>query len=556
MTTSPDLTATNELTELAFEQGRRLAGDPNIIGVGYGPKLRAGTPVTSDSLVFFVRQKIDGNAALAELATWKIPADIDGIPTDVIELGHLEVAAADRAPPVGTRGTRIDDPLIGGVATMGLGATVPGPAEYGTLGGQCFDKATAAPLVISNAHVWGRTLGVEVVQPVTPTALLGASAAPAVLGTPPMVVQTRVPSGLIAPVVFANAIGQAFLITGSESDPLPTGQAVTPVSASTTTISEQVIVSAPTAGLAPAGVRLSPTVRWDYQRLGTMAVLQTSTNAQRPVTKILTARRLFTNAASYSGSQTVNLYAEMIPAPGGAPAAAKEHFVLALLYPVATGDKFVPRVLRPTVRQSVTTVTASFAGFPAPARAGIVALPAFVGAFGVDAELAGTFAAPPAGSGLPAGTFVLRLPTGSVRVFVPIGTQVVLDISLTGTSGPLQAVALNSARDTVAATVTTAPGPSGRTLVTISASEIVEVVLTGTANAELFGVTSRRASPETAAPLAYTGSISASDLNPKGKWAGVLLVQAAQNGAPESANVVETAIGAATLINDCTFDVS
>lgn len=556
MTTSPDLTATKKLTELAFEQGQRLAADPNIISVGYGPKLRAGTPVAGKSLVFFVRRKVDGHGALAELATWMIPTDIDGIPTDVIELGHLEAAAADRAPPVGTRGTRLDDPLIGGVATMGLGATVPGPAEYGTLGGQCFDKVTAAPLVISNAHVWGRTLGVEVVQPIMPTALLGASATPAVLGTPAMVVQTRVPQGLVAPIVFANAIGQAFLIAGSQSDPLPTGQAGTPVSASSTTISEQVIVSAPTAGLAPAGVRLSPTVRWDYQRLGTSAVLQTSSDAQRPVMKVLTARRLFTNAASYSGSQTVNLYAEVIPAPGGAPATAKAHFVLALLYPIATGDKFIPRVLRPTARQTVTTVSTSFTGFPAPARAGTASLPAFAGAFGVDAELAGTFVTPPGGSGLPAGTFVLRLPAGPVRVFVPIGTQVVLDINLTGSPGPLQPVALNSARDVLAATVTTAPGPAGRTLVTISASEIVEVVLPSAANAELFGVTSKRASPETAAPLAYAGSISASDLGPKGKWAGVLLVQAADNGAPESANVVETAIGAATLINDCTFDVS
>jgi hypothetical protein len=271
---------------------------------------------------------------------------------------------------------------------------------------------------------------------------------------------------------------------------------------------------------------------------------------------MLTARRLFTNAASYSGSQPINLYAEILPAPGGGPGVATAHLALALLHPLATGDKFIPRVLRPTGRQSVTTVSTSFSGFPNPARAGTAVLPAVAGGFAVDSELTGTFLTPPGGSGLPAGTFVLRLPTGNVRLFVPIGTQVVLDINLTGSPGPLGAQAINSARDPIATTVTQAPGPTGRTLVTISASEIVEVVLTGLANAQLFGVTSRRASPEPSAPLCYAGTLSAADLVPKGLWGASLFVQEVDSGTPESANVVETSIGAAALIADCTFTVA
>jgi hypothetical protein len=117
-------------------------------------------------------------------------------------------------------------------------------------------------------------------------------------------------------------------------------------------------------------------------------------------------------------------------------------------------------------------------------------------------------------------------------------------------------VALNSARDQVATSFTTAAGPSGRTLVTVSASEIVEVVLTGVADAQLFGVTSRRASPETAAPLAYAATLSAAELVPKGKWGVSLFVQEADSGVPESANVGEWAIGAAALIIDCSFDLA
>jgi hypothetical protein len=323
------------------------------------------------------------------------------------------------------------------------------------------------------------------------------------------------------------------------------------------TDAETVTIASPVAGVPPAGVRLSPTVSWSYLRQSSTAVLQSSSNVQRPSTKLLVARRLFTNAASYTGSQPVNMYAEIIPAAGGGPATASAHYPLVLLYPLPAGDKLIPRVLRPTARQTVTTVTTSFAGFGAP-RAGTAVLPAVAGAFAVDSDLAGTYVTPPAGSGLPTGTFVLRLPAGNVRLFVPPSTQVVIDIDLTGTPGPLGTFPLNSARDPVAVTVATTAGTGTRKLVTISGSEIVEVVLSNVSNAQLFGVTSRRASPETAAPLplSYAGTVNAGDLSPKGTWGATLLVQAIDSGVPESANIVETATGQTSLVTDCTFTVA
>jgi hypothetical protein len=544
------------VADVAFAEGRRLENDPNIIAVGHGAKLRSGQPIDSESVVFFVKEKLATPAAIAERRSAPVPSTIDGFPTDVVEVGHLAAASADRTPPAGNRGTRIDDPLVGGVATMALGSAAPaGPGSYGTLGGQCFDSVSRAPLVLSNAHVWGTAGNTEIVQPVMASAIMGAPVTTALIGPPSAVVQTRVPTGLAAPVAFANSVAQTYMITGTDNDPLPTGQGATTVAGTTRTDSEQVTVAAPAAGLPPAGVRLSPTVSWAYQRVADSAVLQNTSNAARAATKLLTARRLFSNAASYSGSTPVNLYAEIIPAPGGGSSLANGHHVLALLYPTATGDRFIPRVLRPTARQSVTQVTTSFAGFPNPARAGTAVLPAVVGGFAVDSPLTGTFVVPPAGSGLPANTFVLALPTGSVRLFVPIGTQVVVDINLSG-SGPLVAQAINSARDPIATTVSQAAGPPGRTLVTISASEIVEVVLTGVGNAQLYGVTSRRASPEVTAPLCYAGTISAADITPKGVWAASLFVQTSDGGVTESANLTETAIGQAGLIADCQFTVS
>lgn len=542
------------LAKVAFAIGRQLATDRNIVAVGAGAKLRAGVPTNGASVVFFVQRKL-ARDVLGELGTWPIPDQISGFSTDVVEVGALSSAKADRGAPVGSRGTRVDDPLVGGAATMALGSSIAGPGGFGTIGGQCFDNLTRGPLLLSNAHVWGTTAGVEVVQPIMASAIAGVNVAAARLDAQSLVL-SRVPSGLAAPLAFANAVAQTFLIAGSASDPLPTGQVATPVTASTRTDAEQVIVDAPAVGLAPAGVRLSPTVGWSYQRLADTTVAQKSQTAVLPNAQVLTARRVFTNAASYSSGQTVNLYAEVVVPATGAPNLASAHHVLALLYPIATGDKFIPRVMRPVARQAVTTVTTSFAGFPAPAAAGSAALPALSGSFAVDAAAAGTFVVPPGGSGLPAGTFVLKLPAGSIRVFVPIGTQVILDLDLTGIPGPLTTVPINSARDQLPATVSTAPGTAGRTLVTISASEIVEVVIGGATNALLFGATSKRASPETTSPLCYAATIGAADLTPKGKWGVSLFVQTSDLGLTESANLVESSGGGVSLVNDTTFDAT
>jgi len=544
----------SSLGELAFAEGRRLAADPNIRAVGYGIKLRAGTSVGGGSLVYFVKEKLGRTEEIAGRGSWPVPPNVDGISTDVVEVGELRAATADRAPPVGARGTLVAAPLLGGTSTMALGTPLPGPAGYGTLGGLAFDSGTSAPLFLSNAHVWGQTTGAEVVQPVMASAVFGAATSPAITGAPSMTALTRVPTALAAPIVFANSVAQTYLVAGADADPLTFGQAATPVPGTTRTDSEQVTVTAPLAGLAPAGRRLSPVVAWAYQRFSSTAVSKASSSAARTPSKLLAARRLFTNAASYSAGQTVNLYAEIIPASGGVPATTSSHFPLVLLYPLPAGDKFIPRLLRPTARQAVTTVTAQFTGFPAPARAGAVNLPFVVaGAFTVDSDGAGTFQAASAGT-LPAGTLALKLPSNLVRLFVPPSTQVVIDVDRR-TASAFAAQGVNSAGDNAGTTTIPAPGASGRTLVTIAGSEIVEVQLTGAGTAVLYGVTSNRASPETAAPLAYAGSVGVSSLA-SGKWGASLFVQAIDSGLTESANVIETAIGQAGLVADCTFTVA
>jgi len=541
------------LAEVAFHEGRRLQSDPNIRGVGYGAKLRGGIPSVGGSLVFLVREKLATPEAIAR-GSWPVPATVEGFPTDVVEVGQLAAATADRAPPAGSRGTLVATPLRGGTATMALGSPLPGPAGYGTLGGLCFDSVTNAPLLLSNAHVWGQTANTEVVQPIMATTVFGAAATPATLGTPAATVVTRVPTAMAAPIAFANSVSQTYLAAGGDADPLPFGQGATPVPGTTRTDSEQVTITAPTVGLPPAGRRFTPTVGWAYQRFANTSVMQASLTAARAQSKLLAARRLFTNAATYTSGQTVNLYAEIIPAAGGAPVIASSHMPVAFLYPLPAGDHFVPRLLRPTARQTVTTVVTQFTGFPAPSRVGNVRLPFVVaGAFTIDSDGLGAFQTATAGT-LPTGTLALKLPSNLVRLFVPPSTQVILDIDLRASSG-FGATALNSTGDTVVTATIPAAGSSGRTLVTLSASEMVEVQLTGAANAVLYAVTSNRASPESTAPLSYAASVPVSSLA-SGKWGGSLFVQAIDGGMTESANVIETAIGQTGLIADCLFTVS
>lgn len=556
---------TNPIADVAFAEGRRLADDPNICAVGYGCKLRGGAAAEGATVVFYVREKLRSREEIDARGSWMVPQSLGGFATDVVEVGHLAAATADRAGPVGTRGTRIDDPLIGGVATTGLGTSFGGSGGYGTLGGLCFDNTagnvTSAPLVLSNAHVWGTTPGTEVIQPVMASAVFGAAVSVAVTGAQPTTVQTRVPPALGAPVVFANAVAQTYLIAGGDVDPLPFGQGATPVASTTRTDSEQVTIAAPVAGLAPAGRRVSPTVSWTYQRLSTAAVLRATSTAARAQTKLLAARRLFTDKASYTASAglPVNLYAEIVPAVGGNPANPSAHFVLVLLYPLPAGDRIVPRVLKTAAKQTPPTVTIPFTGFPAPpAKANATALLPISLSVGisVDCDLPSTFKSV---TGLPTGTLALQLPSGPatspVRIFVPPSTSVVIDIDPNGLS-TLQAQGVNSAGDNVGS-VTTAAGTGTRKLVTVSASEIVEVRLTGAGTMLLCGVTStRKPNIETAPPpLQFAGTVGMGDLVPKGHWGASLFVQALDNGLTESANVVETAIGAQALIADCQFDV-
>jgi hypothetical protein len=341
------------LAELAFAESRRLADDPNVAAVGCGVKMTGGRPTGTLCLQYFVKEKrraATGPTA-ARAGTWQVPADLDGVPTDVVEVGEVARAVSDLSPPAGARGKRVGEPLMGGYATAGLGEPAAGIGGYGTLGGICFDDTTFAPLFLSNAHVWGLVAGAEAIQPIYPSTVFSTKADP--LANAAGLVRGDILPALRAAVAFANAGVWSHLITGLDNnDPVVFGQGATavPDDARTETETASIAVAA-SPGMPPAGRPLTSSVSWAYQRLSTAAELDAATTADRTNDKTLRVQKASTDAATYAGTKQVKITAEV--ASPGDPAAdpPHDHFVVAHIYPLPLGDKVVRRLLRPVAGQ-------------------------------------------------------------------------------------------------------------------------------------------------------------------------------------------------------------
>src|SRR5947209_7253094 len=72
-----------------------LSAGGNILGIGYGAKVTAGAPVSGQpALLVYVQAKLPQTAVSA---SEKVPAVVNGLPTDVIAVGDL-VALARPTP--------------------------------------------------------------------------------------------------------------------------------------------------------------------------------------------------------------------------------------------------------------------------------------------------------------------------------------------------------------------------------------------------------------------------------------------------------------------------
>jgi hypothetical protein len=112
-----------------------ILAKPNVVGVGVGYKVRAKQTTDELCIVAMVRQKIPKDGLAREAL---VPRRIDGVLTDVMQVGHL------RAMQTPTDRWR---PAPGGVSMGHYQVTA------GTFGTVVRDRATGDRLILSNNHV-------------------------------------------------------------------------------------------------------------------------------------------------------------------------------------------------------------------------------------------------------------------------------------------------------------------------------------------------------------------------------------------------------------------
>lgn len=146
----------------------------NVVGIGVSEKRVDGLPTGEPAIQFMVRCKSHFRT-LPSRSRLRLPRKIDGLPTDVVEVGRVRLAA----------GTQISNPDTSAVDPLVPGCSVgfrndDGTVNVGTLGAVVKD-ANGRRLLLSNAHVFGNPNDPAKLLPITQPGTQDA-ATPRVIG--------------------------------------------------------------------------------------------------------------------------------------------------------------------------------------------------------------------------------------------------------------------------------------------------------------------------------------------------------------------------------------
>lgn len=426
----------DRIEAVARSETERLANDPNIIGVGYGIKRTAGEIVPGIALRYIVHRKLPDAITVEAVGSEPIPPEVDGFPTDVIETGVTE--PDDKGPPTGNRGSAIEDPLVGGTSTTVLAGWHSIPTGYGTLGGICFDEATSDALALSNAHIWGDTIGADVIQPWLPAEeYLGAVVE--LLACGPVIsylVEGVVPSPLTGALTIAAAVAWAAFVALDEEDPNRWGQRTSgqPPVGSITSV-ERVHLTATVPPRPFPGLPYTAGVTWDYTRESTTGDSSAPHRAENQTNEhVLVGTKVWTDRSWYYSGDRVEICAEIDTAH---IADASGLFVVAHCFATDHRDRMYSRVLRPgRCETTPAEEERCFHGFPPPASpGGSATFPFAVDAFRFEAGSTSHFMGPFPDT--PEGVTTLAIPWQGLTVRTPPTSAVSLDV--VHFAGPIEA---------------------------------------------------------------------------------------------------------------------
>lgn len=133
----------------AKEAGKdTILSKPNVVGVGIGYKEVQGERTDDVVVLTLVRQKVPAAGLAPEEM---VPREVDGVPTDVIQVGQLRVQQSR---------TSRWRPAPGGVSLGHYQVTA------GTFGAVVRDRATGDRLILSNNHVLANSNDASVGDPI------------------------------------------------------------------------------------------------------------------------------------------------------------------------------------------------------------------------------------------------------------------------------------------------------------------------------------------------------------------------------------------------------
>ena len=147
-----------ELTALAASTAHRH----NVVGVGVGPKIRAGKETRRASVRFYVEKKVPLKAIPK---AQRLPKQINGVPTDVVETGRLYAQV-----PIARQRLR---PAKGGCS---VGFQASGFVMAGTFG--CLVTDGVRRYILSNNHVLANENALPLGRPIFQPGLLDGGVAP------------------------------------------------------------------------------------------------------------------------------------------------------------------------------------------------------------------------------------------------------------------------------------------------------------------------------------------------------------------------------------------
>jgi hypothetical protein len=304
---APEIVAAQERAAQVLGQVKdKWLATPNVTGIGIGYKTRKGEmDFNQVALKIFVTRKLSP-AELRQHKLTEIPANIDGVMTDVEQMPAMR-------PVSSASGSRDDrkDPLVGG-STVGVNTK---PFWYGTLGAIVFDRTTGEQMVLSNQHVLDGPPGTEVVQP-SPIGLDDSLDIGFQLDIcfPVHFFRLDTPNTTIGSVLAGGAIAALTAAALSDDiDPTRRGQEATPPPGGAKTLLESHKVKFDYPEMPIPGTHFEIKTGWEYTRHTDAGDFFHSVAEVKKNPHVLVDKLLLTDKKLYHPGETIRLFGLILP---------------------------------------------------------------------------------------------------------------------------------------------------------------------------------------------------------------------------------------------------